>query len=110
MGLNLVEMYNNRENSRCCGAGGGVRSGYREVAKAVADYRIKADLPSVNVIVHTCPFCYFNFEDASSIDPSRNVNNVDITELLSLAALDEGACRAVLGDDRFDFLKKLMVS
>jgi fumarate reductase (CoM/CoB) subunit B len=111
VGLNLVEMSNNRhhENSRCCGAGGGVRSGHRELAKAIADYRIKSDVPhAVNVVVHACPFCYFNFEDARSFDPSNDINNVDITEILLLATSGEGVCKKVLGSERFDFLKRLL--
>ena len=38
---NLKEMENNRENSKCCGAGGGVKSAFPEIAKSIAKSRVK---------------------------------------------------------------------
>ncbi len=102
IGVNVMEMENGRyrENARCCGAGGGVRSGFREVAREVAAYRIEADVPEgAKGIVHTCPFCYFNFEDAVETR-GYQLKNIDLTELLLIAVKGDEAKR-VLGEERY---------
>ncbi|MHA1722863.1 MAG: fumarate reductase (CoM/CoB) subunit TfrB [Candidatus Baldrarchaeia archaeon] len=108
IGLNFKEMLNERyrENSRCCGAGGGVRSGYREVAREVAAYRVENDVPKeAQVIVQTCPFCYFNFEDAVRTN-NYPVRNIDLTELLMVSVAGEKAVK-VLGKERYDEILSL---
>jgi len=108
IGCNLEEMLNDRikENSRCCGAGGGVRSGYREVAREVAAYRMAMDVPKdVNVVVHACPFCYFEFADAAETK-RYSIRNIDLTELLLIAVMGPEAAR-VLGKERCDMITSL---
>jgi Fe-S oxidoreductase len=58
---NLVEMKRNREKSRCCGAGAGVRSAYPEITEEIAKSRLD-DAEDVNVetIITSCPFCILN--------------------------------------------------
>ena len=61
---NLVEMENNRENSICCGAGGGVKSAYPEIAFQMADSRIaQAKDTGCKTLVTPCPFCKLNLEN-----------------------------------------------
>ena len=61
---NLVEMENNRENSLCCGAGGGVKSAFPEIASQMAKIRIKqAKQTNSSAIITTCPFCKLNLEN-----------------------------------------------
>ncbi len=61
---NLEEMKGNREEARCCGGGGGVRSGYPDLSLRMARRRLE-DLPSnVETIVTTCPLCVKNLSDA----------------------------------------------
>ncbi|MHC1586728.1 MAG: fumarate reductase (CoM/CoB) subunit TfrB [Candidatus Hecatellaceae archaeon] len=108
IGVKFQEMLNDRyrENAMCCGAGGGVRSGFREVARDVAAYRIEMDVPKeASMVIHTCPFCYFNFEDAVK---TRNygISNFDLTELLLSSVMGEEASK-ILGEERYGLIKKL---
>jgi len=40
-GLELIEMPRNREYSRCCGAGGGLKSGYPDIQNKMAQRRVR---------------------------------------------------------------------
>ncbi len=75
-GATLVEMTNNREQSRCCGGGGGVRSAYPEVARSIASARL--DEMEADILVTACPFCVTNLKAATG----ENMNIMDITELV----------------------------
>ena len=58
-GLNLVEMPRNREYSRCCGAGGGLKAGFPDIQGRMAQRRIKeAEDTGAKELVSCCPFCY----------------------------------------------------
>lgn len=73
---NLLEMQNNRENSLCCGAGGGVKSAYPEIASQMADSRIyQAIETGADLLVTPCPFCKLNLKD-------RGLDVLDLTEFL----------------------------
>nr|MDO8079477.1 (Fe-S)-binding protein [Candidatus Freyarchaeota archaeon] len=64
-GIEVVEMPRNRQNSWCCGSGGGVKSGYGDWSVEVANQRVmEAEKLGVEVIVSACPFCWRNLEDA----------------------------------------------
>jgi len=82
-GVEFVEMNRNRENSRCCGAGGGVRSAYPETAISLAKRRI-ADAEEVNaeLIVTPCPFCVLNLSDGAK-QKGSNVEVKDITVFIA---------------------------
>ncbi len=54
----LVEMPNSREQSRCCGGGGGVRSAYPEAAGRMASARLQE--MDADLLVTACPFCVTN--------------------------------------------------
>ena len=61
---NLVEMENIRENSLCCGAGGGVKSSYPEIASQLSKSRIDEALKTKSdALITTCPFCKLNLEN-----------------------------------------------
>lgn len=73
---NLIEMQNNRENSLCCGAGGGVKSAYPEIASQMADSRISQAIETgADLLVTPCPFCKLNLKD-------RGLDVLDLTEFL----------------------------
>lgn len=72
----LVEMQNNHENSLCCGAGGGVKSAYPEIADEMADSRISQAIDTnANLLVSSCPFCKLNLKN-------RGLDVLDLTEFL----------------------------
>lgn len=57
-GLELVEMKNSRELSRCCGGGAGVKTAYPEISQKVALKRVEeAEQTGAQAIVTSCPFC-----------------------------------------------------
>lgn len=58
-GLELREMPRNREYSRCCGAGGGLKAGFPEIQGRMARRRIReAEETGATELVSCCPFCY----------------------------------------------------
>ena len=64
-GLRLVEMEHCREESRCCGAGGGVKANYPEMAAAIARDRVQEAMATgAEVLVTMCPFCQASFAQA----------------------------------------------
>jgi len=58
-GVKVNEIPENRENALCCGAGGAVRSVYRDLSLKLATSIL--DQAPVSPIVTPCPFCEFNF-------------------------------------------------
>lgn len=73
---NLVEMENIRENSLCCGAGGGVKSAYPEIADQMANSRIaQAKDTGCEILITSCPFCKLNLEN-------DDLEVLDLTEFL----------------------------
>lgn len=69
----LIEMENIMENSRCCGAGGGVKSAFPEIAANMAQKRIKdAEKTGASSIITACPFCKLNLNQA--IKNNNNTN------------------------------------
>lgn len=57
--LTLVEMPRNREYSRCCGAGGGLKAGFPDIQGRMSQERIKeAEKTGAHALVSCCPFCY----------------------------------------------------
>lgn len=82
---NIIEMENNRENSLCCGAGGGVKSAYPEIASQMADSRItQAKDTGCSILVTSCPFCKFNLEN-------DDLEVFDLCEfLVKYGGIDEG--------------------
>jgi len=58
-GLKLIEMPRNREYSRCCGAGGGLKAGYPDIQNKMARRRVnEAEETGAEALVSSCPFCY----------------------------------------------------
>jgi heterodisulfide reductase subunit D len=93
---NLVEMEKNRENSRCCGAGAGVKSAFPETAMKIAEKRIRdAENTRSDLIVTSCSFCILNLGNALEIfkmnkkDSTRISRVLDISEIVLMGIEDE---------------------
>lgn len=62
-GWEVTELPDNRENSLCCGAGGGVKSNFPELANAVARQRL-AQVENGRLCT-ACPLCYAHFKESA---------------------------------------------
>lgn len=81
----IIEMDSNRENSRCCGAGGGVRSGFPDLSSEIARMRVEdAVKTGARHLVTCCPFCIHNLKSAQEshgTQEDRNDEDMDILDL-----------------------------
>lgn len=83
-GLELLELYESREDSLCCGMGGGRVWIDTEMAERFSNLRLKqaVDL-GVEVLVTACPYCIDAFEDSrSGLNYEDVIEIKDITEIL----------------------------
>ncbi|HWR25946.1 MAG TPA: (Fe-S)-binding protein [Methanosarcina sp.] len=76
----LKEMKNIKEDSRCCGGGGGVRRGYPDLSLELAKNRFRDVPEDVDFIVTSCPLCIRNLRDAGG-----DIEVIDIVELVAMA-------------------------
>lgn len=82
-GLQLVEMYRIKEDAWCCGAGGGVKTQFPDLALWTGMERVKeAEATGAQAIVTSCPFCVRNLRDAVNASGSK-IEVVELLELLS---------------------------
>jgi heterodisulfide reductase subunit D len=81
-GLRLVEMDRNRENARCCGAGGGVKTAFPELADDISTLRVvDAESVGTETLCTSCPFCYQSLKSAMASRGSK-MEMADLMELL----------------------------
>ncbi|MBD3226634.1 MAG: hypothetical protein GF329_00465 [Candidatus Lokiarchaeota archaeon] len=82
-GLEFIEFERIRENAWCCGAGGGLKSAFNDLAIEIAEDRIKeAEKIGVDFIASACPFCERNLSDA--IEKSKsNIKIIDVLEVVN---------------------------
>jgi heterodisulfide reductase subunit D len=84
-GVEFREMQFIRENSWCCGAGGGVKTGFADRAVDMAVRRLEqAEETGADIIVSACSFCYQNLLDGIKKKGSH-LEMMDIIELLKKA-------------------------
>lgn len=83
-GVELVEMQRNRENSLCCGGGGGRMFADFLEEPRLAEIRILEAIDAgAELLATACPFCLINFEDAIKGLNKENVIAVkDIAEIV----------------------------
>ena len=81
-GIELVEMARTGMDARCCGGGGGMRTGHpAEAVEIAAERQAEAGETGAEVIVTCCPFCEANLSDA--FNRSGGLPVIDLVELLA---------------------------
>ena len=64
-GVEFVEMQFNKNRARCCGAGGGVKSGYPKDSLDIAKIRVQEAIDTgADILLTSCVFCKYNLLDA----------------------------------------------
>ncbi|MBN1677030.1 MAG: (Fe-S)-binding protein [Candidatus Thermoplasmatota archaeon] len=85
-GLELVEMERNREDARCCGAGGGVKTAFPDLAQKISSMRVEdAERTGAAILTTSCPFCYQSLKATIEAKGSK-LRMMDIMELVAIAA------------------------
>ena len=85
-GLKTVEMERNREEARCCGAGGGVKTAFPDLAQRISTLRVEdAERTGADMLVTSCPFCYQSLKAAIEAKGSR-LRMMDLMELVRLSS------------------------
>ena len=83
-GLELIEMADSREDSLCCGGGGGRIWMDTPKGERFSDLRLEqATGVGAEVLVTSCPYCITNFEDSRlTLGDSEAIEIKDITEII----------------------------
>ncbi|WP_172399707.1 (Fe-S)-binding protein [Geothermobacter hydrogeniphilus] len=83
-GLELNEMADSRENSLCCGGGGGHIWMETPKEDRFSDLRVRQAVEvGAEVLVTSCPYCITNFTDSSlDLDESEALEIRDLTEII----------------------------
>ncbi len=83
-GLELREMADSRENSLCCGGGGGRIWMETPKEERFSGLRVRQAVDAgAEVLVTSCPYCITNFTDSSlDLDESEALQIKDITEII----------------------------
>ncbi len=84
-GIEFVEIERHHENSRCCGAGGGLKAGFPEVQQKMSQARVRDALATgATDFVTACPFCYQGLLVGITAEQAP-IRMRDITEILTRA-------------------------
>ena len=83
-GLEVVEMADCRENSLCCGGGGGRIWMDTPKEERFANLRLaQAQAAGAEVLVTSCPYCISNFEESRlSLDDEESLEIKDLVEIV----------------------------
>ncbi len=79
----MIELRRNRNNAWCCGAGGGVKSQFPELALEIAKERIDEAVESgIDILLTECPFCVENLADSVKKE-NPNMKVLDIIDYIA---------------------------
>jgi len=83
-GLELVEMYDNREESLCCGGGGGGVWEETKKGERLSDLRLQQALDAeAEILAVACPYCMAMLADSvATMDKGEAIQVRDIAELV----------------------------
>jgi len=77
LGYEISEMELSKNESFCCGAGGGVKSNEPELANKIGKDRIEqAKKTEAKILCTNCPLCYLHLKE--------NTNEIEVKELIEL--------------------------
>lgn len=86
-GVELIEMKRNRENAWCCGAGGGVKSQFSDLALDIAKDRINEAIDAgADILTTSCPFCLGNFIDAYNDLELKLQDKIKVIDIIDFIA------------------------
>ena len=86
-GVELVEMKRNRKHAWCCGAGGGVKSQFPDLAIEISKERIREALETgAKVLLTSCPFCIGNLSAALKEMPLEIQNQMQVVDIIDFIA------------------------
>jgi heterodisulfide reductase subunit D len=81
-GIELVEMARSKEFARCCGAGGGMLAGNKELSGAIGQDRIKdAVATGASILTTPCPFCTLHLS-AQAKEAGVDMRILDFSEFV----------------------------
>jgi len=84
-GITLLEYEDRRENSECCGGGGGMFGVYPELSMSIAARKLKEALKlGAQGIVSSCPACMLNFKYAAT-NYEIPIKVYDLTQIVEKA-------------------------
>jgi heterodisulfide reductase subunit D len=86
-GIELIEMKRNKQNAWCCGAGGGVKSQFPELAVDIAKERIREAIETgAEILTTSCPFCIGNLSDAYNSLNDEEKTKIKVIDILDFIA------------------------
>jgi len=81
-GIKVVEMERNRAEARCCGAGGGVKTAFPDLAQKISLLRVEdAERTGAEILTTSCPFCYQSLKISIDAKGSK-LKMMDLMELV----------------------------
>jgi len=81
-GLELVEFHENREDSKCCGGGGGLKAVDLEISQNIAYKRVlKAIDSGAEILVSACPSCKANLKLAADRARKEKVGKIKVMDI-----------------------------
>jgi len=85
-GLELIETKAEREDAICCGAGGGFKTAFNDMAESIGAERVKQFVDAgAEVIATSCPFCQVNL-NAGAKKAGLNIKTMDVVQIALQAA------------------------
>nr|MDO8113616.1 (Fe-S)-binding protein [Candidatus Sigynarchaeota archaeon] len=83
-GTDYVELKRNKQNAWCCGAGGGVKSQYPDLAATIGKERLRDAIDAkAEFLLSACPFCVANLQEAAVAEKS-SIRVMDIIDYFAM--------------------------